>query len=163
MSEWKELSFENAPLEIIDGDRGINYPKQSDFLASGYCLFLNAGNVTKTGFNFSDCTFISQDKDSILRKGKLNRGDIVLTTRGTVGNVAFFDSSVPFENIRINSGMVILRPKVNNLDPRYLYLFVRSLDFQEQVLALRSGSAQPQLPIRDINQIGSPDILVSIV
>jgi len=49
--------------------------------------------------------------------------------------------------------MVILRPKPENLDPRYLYLFVRSADFQEQLLAMLSGSAQPQLPIRDINQI----------
>jgi len=153
MSEWKKVTFKNAPLEIIDGDRGTNYPKQSDFLTSGYCLFLNAGNVTREGFSFSNCTFISQEKDSILRKGKLKKYDTILTTRGTVGNVAFFDDSVQFKNIRINSGMVILRPKPENLDPRYLYLFVRSADFQEQLLAMLSGSAQPQLPIRDINQI----------
>jgi len=153
MSKWKKVTFKNAPLEIIDGDRGTNYPKQSDFLTSGYCLFLNAGNVTREGFSFSNCTFISQEKDSILRKGKLKKYDTILTTRGTVGNVAFFDDSVQFKNIRINSGMVILRPKPENLDPRYLYLFVRSADFQEQLLAMLSGSAQPQLPIRDINQI----------
>jgi len=128
MSKWKKVTFKNAPLEIIDGDRGTNYPKQSDFLTSGYCLFLNAGNVTREGFSFSNCTFISQEKDSILRKGKLKKYDTILTTRGTVGNVAFFDDSVQFKNIRINSGMVILRPKPENLDPRYLYLFVRSAE-----------------------------------
>ncbi len=95
--------------EIIDGDRGKNYPTQEDFTESGHCLFLNAKNVTATGFQFDSCMFISEEKDSCLRKGKLIRGDVVLTTRGTVGNIAFYDSCVPFDHMRINSGMVILR------------------------------------------------------
>jgi len=102
------------------------------------------------GFNFSDCVFISGEKDQSLRKGKLNRYDIVLTTRGTVGNVAFYDESVPYDNIRINSGMVIFRPS-EKIEPRYLYLFLKSDLFQHQVKSHLTGSAQPQLPIRDIN------------
>ena len=113
-------SLKDAPLEIIDGDRGVNYPSQNEFSSSGHCLFLNAGNVTSIGFNFSDCAFITPEKDGLLRKGKLVRDDVVLTTRGTVGNVAYFDESVPFEHIRINSGMVILRAKPPDLDARFL-------------------------------------------
>jgi len=40
-------------LKIIDGDRGANYPKKSDFQPAGYCLFLNTKNVLKNGFNVS--------------------------------------------------------------------------------------------------------------
>ena len=145
-----------APLQIIDGDRGKNYPGQTEFAPEGHCLFLNAGNVTALGFDFSDCAFISEERDNLLRKGKLQRNDIVLTTRGTVGNVAYFDSSVPYEHIRINSGMVIVRTSTQELSPRYLYSLLRSDLFQKQVRALVSGSAQPQLPIRDINKIEIP-------
>ncbi len=99
--------------EIIDGDRGVNYPKQDEFSDSGYCLFLNAKNVTAEGFVFENCLFISKEKDIALRKGKLQRGDVVLTTRGTIGNLAYYSSSIPFDNIRINSGMVILRMRHN--------------------------------------------------
>ena len=28
MSEWREYKLVDAPFEIIDGDRGTNYPKQ---------------------------------------------------------------------------------------------------------------------------------------
>jgi len=154
--EWRVETFENAPLQIIDGDRGTNYPNQAEFLAAGHCLFLNAGNVTTTGFRFSDCTFITAEKDASLRKGKLVRNDVVLTTRGTVGNAAYFDDSVPFDYIRINSGMVILRAQAPALQPRYLYFFVRSALFHAQVSALRTGSAQPQLPIQDINRVEIP-------
>ncbi len=154
--EWTITTLGGGPLEIIDGDRGTNYPKQQDFATTGHCLFLNAGNVTTNGFNFSDCAFISAEKDSALRKGKLSRNDIVLTTRGTVGNVAYFDKSVPYDHIRINSGMVIFRVQPKELWPRFLYLFLRSFIFRSQVESLRTGSAQPQLPIRDINQIKIP-------
>jgi type I restriction enzyme S subunit len=151
--EWITTNLGNGPLEIIDGDRGSNYPKQQDFTTTGHCLFLNAGNVTTNGFNFTDCAFISAEKDSALQKGKLRRNDVVLTTRGTVGNVAYYNESVPFDHIRINSGMVILRAQPEKLLPRFLYLFLRSSLFQSQVESLLTGSAQPQLPIRDINLI----------
>lgn len=154
--EWETLPVVEAPLEIIDGDRGVNYPKQEDFRSSGDCLFLNTGNVTTTGFNFAVCSFITKEKDASLRKGKLKRHDIVLTTRGTVGNVALFDDSVLFENVRINSGMVLLRADQSKLFPRFLFQFVRSLLFKEQVAALTTGSAQPQLPIRDIRRVVIP-------
>lgn len=152
-SEWRTLSLSETPIKIIDGDRGKNYPKQADFAKKGFCLFLNTGNVTENGFDFSDCSFITEGKDNTLRKGKLIRNDVVLTTRGTVGNVALYDNRIPFENIRINSGMVILRADPKHVLPNYLYLLLRSKLFKEQTNSLSTGSAQPQLPIRDINRV----------
>lgn len=154
--EWKWAKFGESPLEIIDGDRGENYPKQSDFSTTGYCLFLNTGNVTTSGFNFSNCTFINQKLDAVLRTGRLQVNDVVLTTRGTVGNTAWFSETVPYSAIRINSGMVILRTNTEHLLSNFLCLFLRSPKFREQVLSLQSGTAQPQLPIRDLKRIELP-------
>jgi hypothetical protein len=42
---WPRRPLSSAAVEIIDGDRGKEYPKHSDFYDSGYCLFLNTGNV----------------------------------------------------------------------------------------------------------------------
>ncbi len=117
MSNWLECALGEAPLQIIDGDRGKNYPKKTEFADTGYCLFLNTKNVTQTGFSFSELNFIDQERDDLLRKGKLKRGDLVLTTRGTVGNVAYYDETIPFDHIRINSGMVIIRPQ--GIDERF--------------------------------------------
>jgi type I restriction enzyme S subunit len=148
--------FGAAPFEIIDGDRGKAYPKQGDFHSSGHCLFLSAANVTKTGFNFAECQFIDEQKDTQLRKGKLKRQDVVLTTRGTLGNVGYYDTGVPFEHLRINSGMVILRCDRSRILPDFLYAFLRSQLFLKQVEQMRSGVAQPQLPIRDMHRILIP-------
>ena len=37
----KDTKFKDAPIQIIDGDRGENYPIDSEFLDEGCCLFLN--------------------------------------------------------------------------------------------------------------------------
>lgn len=145
MEEWKEYKLEDTSIEMIDGDRGKNYPKNNDFLSDGYCLFLNAGNVTKDGFSFSDKSFITQEKDDELRKGRLEKYDVVITTRGTVGNVALYDNKVPFEHIRINSGMLILKSGKDILS-EYLYYYLKGKKFQSQISLFVSGSAQPQLP-----------------
>lgn len=137
---------------IIDGDRGNNYPKQDEFSDTGYCLFLNAKNVTATGFSFENLMFITKEKDNALHNGKLERGDVVLTTRGTLGNLAFYDDSVPFENVRINSGMVILRMKKCVMTEAF---FMEQFKLQLQSIKgkIASGSAQPQLPISTMNKI----------
>lgn len=137
---------------IIDGDRGKNYPTQEEFFSNGYCLFLNAKNVTSTGFDFSNCMFITKEKDELLRNGKLNRGDVVLTTRGTLGNLAYYTKDVPFENVRINSGMVILRMDTSKMSKIFfIEQFKMQLDLIKKRIA--SGSAQPQLPISTMNKI----------
>lgn len=138
--------------QIIDGDRGTNYPKQEDFSENGYCLFLNAKNVTSKGFSFDTCMYITQEKDNQLRKGKLARGDVVLTTRGTIGNLAFYDDFVPYDHVRINSGMVILRmDRTQMLEKFFIEQFKMQLSSIKEKIA--SGSAQPQLPISTMNKI----------
>ena len=138
--------------EIIDGDRGKNYPTTDDFSDDGYCLFLNAKNVTSDGFNFENCMYITEKKDAALRKGRLKRGDVVLTTRGTIGNLAFYTNEIPFERVRINSGMVILRMKQEVADEVY---FIEHFKMQlaDIKAIIASGSAQPQLPISTMNKI----------
>ena len=148
---WSYVRFGKA-IDIIDGDRGVNYPKQEEFYPEGDCLFLNAGNVTSKGFNFSACSYITKEKDSILRKGKLQHGDVVLTTRGTVGNVAFYNETMTFSEMRINSGMVILR-NLGVVSPEYIYTSLHHEYLQKLMTMYASGSAQPQLPIKDMKRM----------
>lgn len=140
-------------VEIIDGDRGKNYPQQHEFSDKGYCLFLNTGNVTKGGFSFDSNQYITKEKSDLLRKGKLQRHDIVYTTRGTVGNVAFYSDSVPYEHIRINSGMIIIRPNEDLVCTEFLYQILKSEYYRLYFRRYCTGSAQPQLPIKNFIMI----------
>ena len=101
-------------------------------------------------FYFSEKKFITKEKDKQLRKGKLQKYDVLLTTRGTVGNTAFFGDDVQYESMRINSGMLIFRCVPQKIDSEYLFYFFQSKNCSEQFKKLVSGSAQPQLPISSL-------------
>jgi type I restriction enzyme S subunit len=151
---WKWVKLGDAPLKIIDGDRGKNYPSNNELKNNGYCLFLSTKNVKSGGFCFDECQFITKEKDQALKKGKLKRFDLVFTTRGTIGNVGYFNSKVKYENIRINSGMVIIRPDTRSLNPEFNYYIFRFIG--KYINSFVSGSAQPQLPIRDLKEVKLP-------
>ncbi len=152
------IEIGKTKIAVIDGDRGTNYPNKDELMTTGECLFLSAKNVTKNGFKFDESLFISSSKDQLLRKGKLQRGDIVVTTRGTIGNVAYFHESIPYENIRINSGMAILRNKDDNFFTPFIYHFLRSDYTFKQVERLNYGSAQPQLTIEILKKLEAPKL-----
>jgi len=94
-----DLDVLDKLVDVVDGDRGTNYPKSYEFSEAGFCLFLNAKNVTKNGFKFEELQFITKEKDEALRKGKLQHEDVVLTTRGSIGQFAYFTKDVPYENM----------------------------------------------------------------
>ena len=155
-------TLEDAHIRLIDGDRGKNYPKQEDFSGSGYCVFLSAKNVTSSGFQFTETIYIGKERHNLLRAGVLERGDIVLTTRGTIGNVAFYDSAIDYPVIRINSGMIIVRADPEAWNARFLYYVLTSDLMQDQIRSLTSGSAVPQLPARDLKRFKLPRISLSL-
>lgn len=150
--EWALANLEDSAIEIIDGDRGINYPKEKDFFETGFCLFLSAANVSKDGFKFDTNHFISEEKDELLGTGKLKREDLIVTTRGTVGNVVYYGNDIPYDHIRINSGMIILRNTDNKIQNEFLFHYVKEYIFEILHQTSLTGSAQPQLPIKDLKK-----------
>jgi type I restriction enzyme S subunit len=153
---WEVEICIDIGIEFIDGDRGENYPKSHEFLSEGYCLFLSAKNVTSNGFKFADCQFITKEKDKVLRKGKLKLNDIVITTRGSVGHIALYDSAIPYGQVRLNSGMVIMRDSNFLFNKIYLYQLLKSPIVTKQLELITSGSAQPQLTIKGLKRLRLP-------
>lgn len=149
-NEWKKITLEESGITIEDGDRGKNYPQKTDLLEVGYCVFLNNKNISGDKIDLSNSEYISSEKDNLLRKGKVFYNDIILTTRGSVGNVGIYKFKQP---ARINSGMVIIRNKTDIFNTDFLYQLLKSPIIKEQYKYLSSGTAQPQLPIRDIKRI----------
>lgn len=156
--DWEQRKLDDV-FQIIDGDRGKNYPGTGDFLSNGDVLFLDTGNVRKDGFNFDNKRYIDFNRDKLLRNGRLILGDYVLTSRGTLGNLAYYSQSIynRYPQIRINSAMLILRVmntiKVNNL---YLYITLRSNVINEFMKHNFVGSAQPHITKKEFSSVLLP-------
>ena len=98
--------IKDLPIAIIDGDRSSRYPKRTEFREKGV-LFLNTTNIVQNRLDLTEANFISQEKFNQIKKGRLQRFDIVISTRGSIGKVALFDCDPP--QGLINAQILILR------------------------------------------------------
>ena len=141
-------------VDVLDGDRGKNYPTESDFGTNGHTLFLTATNVTTDGFSFDANQFISEEKSNSMGNGKLIEDDIIITSRGSLGHIAWYNADIQeiMPYVRINSGMLILRNKMG-INTSYLHQFMKSDKGQSQISFMSFGSAQPQLTKKGVESL----------
>lgn len=116
--------MKNPSIQIEDGDRGKNYPSSNNCLERGYCLFLNNKNIINNKLNLNDAQYITEEKHNILGKKNIYLNDLVLTTRGILGNALIFNKK-EFLSARINSGMVIIKPNKDFIS-KFLYFYFQS-------------------------------------
>lgn len=135
--------------ELINGDRSSNYPSGDDIKDSGV-LFLNTTNIQDGELNFSKAQFITPEKFASLSRGKLVRGDLVITLRGTLGQCALFDCE--HETGFINAQMMIIRCREGVL-PRYLKEYISFPSIQIKLNSSNSGSAVPQLTATQMKEL----------
>lgn len=151
IGNWDQHELDEI-VDVLDGDRGKNYPNDNDLQEEGHTLFLSATNVTRNGFSFKNNQYIKEEKSNSMGNGKLELNDIILTSRGSLGHIAWYDEisqqQVPFA--RINSGMLILRPKVDIM-PGYITQYLKSPLGKKQIDLISFGSAQPQLTKKDVS------------
>lgn len=152
---WEQCELGEI-FNVLDGDRGKNYPGESDFYENGATLFLDTGNVRRNGFDFSTKKYITKEKDESLRSGKLELHDFVITSRGTLGNVAYYDEKTRNNNpsVRINSAMLILRPvRRSQVSDDYMAAVLRGNIIDTFMSTNHVGSAQPHITKRDFLKI----------
>jgi type I restriction enzyme S subunit len=94
--------------------------------------------------------FISEALHSELIKGHLKKDDILITTRGEIGQIAI----VPSKYIGSNINAQIVRINTNNkLDMHYFAYFLLKSGTQEILLNLQTGSALKQLPVGKLMEL----------
>ena len=141
---------------LINGDRGRNYPSQSDIDPFGDVPFVNAGHLTGREISFDEMNYISQEKYEKLNSGKFVKGDILYCLRGSLGKKAVIKNDIYGA---IASSLVIIRPNTAKVDVDYLMFALDSPIIQEQLKRANNGSSQPNLSAASVRayDIDLPD------
>lgn len=127
-----------------NGDRGANYPSGNDFIAEGI-PFVSGGAMKEDAFDYDAIRYISEGKYNALRSGKADKGDILMTLRGSLTKCLYS----PFDRMAIASALVIVRPR-NGLTKEYLHRVLIS-DYYIQLLEnYDNGSVQANLSVDTI-------------
>ena len=137
--DWLIQKFKDCCIKIQDGNYGAFYPKSNEFLSYGI-PFLTSKVLGKSGrINYDKIDYISEEKHLELKKAQLKLDDVLLTNRGgSVGAVALVNAIIQHGNI----GPQLTLLRVNGcVKSNYLYQYMKSNLFQNQISEIDSGSA----------------------
>ncbi len=150
---WPVSAIGELDIQIADGNYSSKYPTSSEFVESGV-PFIRANNLRDMTVVADDMRFISTDKHHELQKGHLAEGDVLITTRGDIGNIAVVPRA--FHDANINAQIVLLRPNPSHLDSRYLAYLLDLPQMKIRIQSFQNGVALKQLPIRQLVRITIP-------
>jgi type I restriction enzyme, S subunit len=140
----------------LDGNHGNIHPKSSDYVPDGI-PFIMANDFENDHVNLRSCHFIKKEQADKLQKGFAVNGDVLLTHKGTVGNVAILKN--------ITSEYIMLTPQVTYYrvkdKKRLLSIFIKSYfennNFQSILHNLSGGGTRAYIGIQ--KQLELPFIL----
>jgi type I restriction enzyme S subunit len=150
---WNLLPIGDLDIKIADGNYAEKYPSAADFLDDGV-PFVRAENLRDMTIDGSNMRFISIEKHAKLRKGHLHTDDVLITTRGRIGEVALVPAS--YSGANVNAQIVILRSQSRNITPLYLAHVLRFYRIRSVLQSYQTGVALKQLPIRSLRAIKIP-------
>lgn len=136
--EWVRLK---DIAELINGDRGKNYPSKDKLHNSGI-PFISAINLEDGAISKDKLLYLSQEQYDLLGSGKLKLNDIIFCLRGSLGKNGIY----PFDNGAIASSLVIIRLfSLNLFSLSYFSLYINSPIINEEINKYNNGTAQPNL------------------
>ena len=145
-----EIAIKDLDLYISDGKYSSKYPRSEEFVGEGI-PFIRGNNMIDGDIDDSEMYYITPEKHEILKKGHVKSGDVLITTRGNIGQVAIVPER--HEDSNINAQIVLLRTDPEKIYNRYLLWVLQSRKACEQYESLQTGTALKQLPVGKLEQV----------
>lgn len=146
----EQTSIKESGLTISDGNYSNKYPRSEEFVESGI-PFIRANNLKDGTVSDEDMYFITPTKHATLLKGHLRPNDVLITTRGNIGQVAIVPDKHNDSNI--NAQIVLLRDENGHFVPEYLLWALQTEEIKTQYIELQTGTALKQLPVGRLKQV----------
>ena len=104
--------------------------------------FIKGTHISKGYIDFDNCDFINYtDHLKVIARSKPQRGDILFSNIGSLGDAAFVSTDKEFSI----KNVALFKPDSRKINNRYLFYYIISSGFQTEIEKKRSGSAQPFL------------------
>jgi type I restriction enzyme S subunit len=109
--------------------------------------FIKGKHISGGIIDLENCDFITlKDHEKACQRVKPQRGDILFSNIGSVGDTAVVKSDCEFSI----KNVALFRADKRKVDQTYLYYLVLSPEFRANVLKIRSGSAQPFISLANL-------------
>lgn len=148
--DWEVGEF-SKDLEIR-GRIGWKGYQKTDLRDYGPWVLGGSNIKSKFYIDFSDEKHLELEKFKESPEIILEKGDVIVVTRGNLGDIGYFDGSLG--DATINPSLIILRDFKGF--PPFLFYYLVSKDGQENLLSLRSGSSVPAIYQADVRKLKYP-------
>ena len=128
--------------EISMGPFGSNIKKEC-FVNSGIPV-LNGSNLTDIALNDDSFRYVTEEKANSLGKANAYRGDVVVTHRGTLGQISFIPENSLYDRYVISQSQFRFRCN-NKVLPEYLVYYYHTRQGQYELLSNASQVGVPAL------------------
>lgn len=141
--EWKHYKMDDVIDEISMGPFGSDVKKE--FYVNKGIPILNGSNLQ--GFKLQENSFgyLTEEKADSLKKCNAHRGDIILTHRGTLGQIVYVPSDSKYDRYVISQSQFRFRCKPDLVDVQYLVYYFHTREGQYKILANASQVGVPAL------------------
>ena len=143
MNKWPTSKISDVCTKIAMGPFGSNI-KVDNFVPTGVPV-LNGANLT--GFKLKEDSFnyVTERKAEELKNSLAYRGDIVVTHRGTLGQLVYIPSGSKFDKYLISQSQFLVRVNPDKADSRFVTYFFHSPYGQYLLLSNASQVGVPAL------------------
>jgi type I restriction enzyme, S subunit len=145
--EWPEFSIEElkAPSKnaIAMGPFGSNI-KAENFVEEGIPV-IKGGNLTGDFIVEDKFDFLTEEKADQLKTSNTFRRDIVITHRGTIGQVGIIPDNSKFERYVVSQSQLKITLDQEKVNPYFVYYFLRSPVGQHRLLMNASQVGVPAI------------------
>jgi type I restriction enzyme S subunit len=117
--------------------------KTDNFVPDGVPV-IRGGNLTN-GFVDENFVYLTEAKADQLANANAFPGDIVITHRGTLGQVGLIPAKSRHRRYVVSQSQMLIRPSPDALPSHFLYLFLTSAAGQHEILANRSQTGVPSI------------------
>src|SRR6266702_4345254 len=146
-SEWNEFSFEqlrdNTKTAFAMGPFGSRI-KVENFVSAGVPI-IKGGNLNGAFINEDDFDYLTEEKANELSSSIAKRGDIVITHRGTIGQVGIIPEWSKFDKYIVSQSQLKLSFNRTIVNPYFIYYYLRSPVGQRHLLANTSQVGVPAI------------------
>ena len=143
MSEWKEYTISDITEEISMGPFGSNI-KVDNFIDFGIPV-LNGSNLQGHKLNEESFNYVSEEKADSLGKANAYRGDVVITHRGTLGQIVYIPNDSKFERYVISQSQFRLKLDTSIVRPDFFVYYFHTREGQHKILMNASQVGVPAL------------------
>ena len=141
--EWKHYKMDELIEEISMGPFGSDVKKE--FYVDNGVPILNGSNLQ--GFKLQEDSFgyLTKEKADSLKKCNAHKGDIIVTHRGTLGQIVYVPVNSKYDRYVISQSQFRFRCKADLVDVQYLVYYFHTREGQYKILANASQVGVPAL------------------